>query len=101
MKSELKDLIENDNFSIIEIKKGSLHIIITIQYIYHELIKNKFPEQNIQSLYEGIENEVKIVLKKIEENEFLFIGSQRPDFVNELIIDITNENINSILINLF
>ena len=92
MKSELKDLIQNDNFSIIEINKGSLHIIITLQYIYYELIKNKLPEQNIQSLYEGIENEVIILLQRIEENDFLFIGSKRPDFVNELIIDITNEN---------
>jgi len=92
IKSELKDLIQNDKFSIIEINKGSLHIIITLQYIYYELIKNKLPEQNIQELYEGIEKEVKILLQRIEENEFLFIGSKRPDFVHDLVIDITNEN---------
>lgn len=39
LKNELKDILENNDFSIIEINKGSLKIIVTLQYIYKELIK--------------------------------------------------------------
>lgn len=34
LKSELKEILEDDNFSIIEMNKGSFHILITLQFIF-------------------------------------------------------------------
>ncbi len=37
-KNEIKKLIGNDNFSIVEINKGSFKVIITLQFIYKKIL---------------------------------------------------------------
>ena len=39
MKKEIKNLIKTDNFSIVKFKRGSLTVVITLQYIILREIK--------------------------------------------------------------
>ena len=41
IKAEIRQLLNNDNFSIIEIKKGSLIVILSLQFIIFDEIKKK------------------------------------------------------------
>ena len=89
IKKELIDLLGNKDFSIIEINKGSLKIIITLQCICKKLINSS--NNNIQELYENIKNEVKEIVDKIKENTFYFVDNKSPDFAQDSVIDLTNE----------
>ena len=94
LKNELKDILENNDFSIIEINKGSLKIIVTLQYIYKELIKkmkNNPANKNVKNWQKITDKEVKNVLEKLIQTEFLFIGGKSPDFVYESVINITDK----------
>ena len=94
LKNEVNNIIKEDNFSFIEIKKGSLKIIVTLQYIYKkvlESIRQNPIYENIEDFPNRINREVNEVARKIENHKFLFIGNARPDFVQESILDITNK----------
>ena len=91
-KNELKNIIGNDDFSIIEINKGSLKAIITLQYIYKKILRSLRENpaiQNIQQFPEDITKEINELLDKIMDNKFLFIGGKTADFVHESVFDIT------------
>lgn len=94
LKNELKDILENNDFSIIEINKGSLKIIVTLQYIYKELIKkmkNNPANKNVKNWQKITDKEVKNVLEKLIQTKFLFIGGKSPDFVYESVINIRDK----------
>jgi len=91
-KNELKNIIGNDDFSIIEINKGSLKVIITLQYIYKKILRSLRENpaiQNIQQFPEDISKEINELLDKIMNSKFLFIGGKTADFVHESVFDIT------------
>ena len=100
LKEELKNLFNEENFSIIEIKKGSLTVIIALQFIiFNEIKKQK--ELNLElNILEfshqfstlRIEEDVKKISQKIKQHNFISLGTTKPDFVNEDIIFLDNES---------
>ena len=104
-KKEIFNIIDNDNFSIIEIKKGSLKVILTLQFIVYKFIndyKNKIDininqiESDIynfsKKINENITKEVKIICQKLKNNNFMSLGSVKPNYVDMNIIDIEDSN---------
>ena len=100
LKEELKDLLQEDNFSIIEIKKGSLTVIIALQFIIFNEIK-RVKESNLnfnvhkfshQFSTLKIEEEVKKISRIIKNTPFISVGTTKPDFVYEDIILLNEEN---------
>ena len=100
LKEELKNLLKEENFSIIEIKKGSLTVIIALQFIIFNEIK-RVKESNLnlninifskQFSKLKIEEEVKKISKAIKNNTFISVGTTKPDFVYEDIILLNEEN---------
>ena len=100
LKEEIKNILKEDNFSIIEIKKGSLTVIIALQFIIFNEIKrvkesnlnlniNRFAHQ-FSTL--KIEEEVKKISKVIKNHNFISLGTTKPDFVYEDIILLSEEN---------
>ena len=103
-KNEIKEIIGDDNFSLIEINKGSFKVIITLQYIYKkvlESIKENPAMENIVEFPNEVNKEVIELSQKMENNKFLFLGSVRPDFVQRSTIDLTNKQNQKRLKNLF
>ena len=95
LKKEIKQLIKSDNFSIILFKKGSLTVVLTLQYLILKnlkLKKNKDAAKNVfESFFDNINSDVKKFAKKIKEHNFISLGSTKPDLVDDQIIDIKNE----------
>ena len=95
LKTEIRNLLNEDNFSIIEIRKGSLIVILTLQFIILNEIKKHKNELNfnISRIFdENIKEEVKKISEKLKNNSFISLGTVKPDYVDEYIIDISNEN---------
>ena len=99
IKSEIRQLLNNDNFSIIEIKKGSLIVILSLQFIiFNEIKKQKDSnlifnfEEFLNEFSDNIKQEVKKVATTIQNHEFISLGSVKPDYVDEDIVDITDIN---------
>ena len=99
LKAELKSILKTDNFSIIEIKKGSLTIILTLQNIILNEIKKMDDAANTldrtfqKSFFNNINSDVDNLVQKLREHEFISLGTTnpRPDFVDSDIMDITKE----------
>jgi len=92
-KNEIREMTGDDNFSLIEINKGSFKAIITLQFIYKkalESIRENPAIENIVEFPNEINNEVIELSKKFENNKFLFLGNIRPDLVQKSILDLTN-----------
>ena len=98
LKEELKTVLGTDDFSIVEIKKGSLTIILTLQCIILNQIKNM--DDTINTLdktfqttefFNGLNSEVEKMAEKIKEHEFVLFGTKRPDFVDPDITDINSD----------
>ena len=94
-KKEIKHLIQEIDFSIIEIKKGSLKVLLTLQYIIlREFINN--PSLSLSTLSnkfdDNIKKEVQRVVEKLRNFPFISLGTTKPTDVNENIIDLNNEN---------
>ena len=93
-KDEIKKITGEDNFSLIEINKGSFKAIITLQFIYKkvlESIKENPVMENIVEFPNEVNKEVIELSKKMENNKFLFLGNIRPDLVQRSIIDLTDK----------
>ena len=99
IKSEIRYLLNEDNFSIIEVKKGSLIIVLCFQFIiFNELKKQK--ELNLEfnlnrfanQFSDNIKEEVKKISSILKNHEFISLGTVKPDYVDEDIIDISIEN---------
>ena len=100
LKQEIKNIINEDNFSIIEIKKGSLQVLLTLQFIiFNEIQKLDTPnEENetfdyfkfLDKFSETIRIEVKKIVKVLLESDFISMGMVKPDYVEENIFDMKN-----------
>ena len=107
LKKEINNLIKEDNFSIIEIKKGSLTVILVLKFIIFKLLKKiKSKEQNefhflefCKSFFPNIKEETQEILKIIKNNKFFTLGSVSPNCTEEIVIDLSNENNQKMLIN--
>ena len=72
LKSELKDLLEEDNFSIIEMNKGSFHVLISLQFLLNKVyIKGKEAVKNLSTNIEKILSKIGDKIKGA-----LFIGKK-------------------------
>ena len=99
IKAEIRQLLNNDNFSIIEIKKGSLIVILSLQFIIFDEIKKKKEsilefnfDEFLNEFSDNIKQEVKKTATILQNHEFLSLGSVKPDYVDEDIVDITDRN---------
>ena len=64
LKSELKELLEEDNFSIIEMNKGSFHVLISLQFLLNKVyIKGK---ETVKNLSTNIKNIISNIGNKIK-----------------------------------
>ena len=100
LKQEIKNIINEDNFSIIEIKKGSLQVLLTLQFIiFNEIQKLDTPNEGnetfdyfkfLDKFSETIRIEVKKIVKVLLESDFISMGMVKPDYVEENIFDMKN-----------
>ena len=59
LKKEIKNLIKTDNFSIIGFKRGSLTVLITLQYLVHKELQKIRRALNLSnSFFNNIDSEV-------------------------------------------
>ena len=89
LRDEIEKLINKKEFSIIKIRKGSIHAILTLQYIIKDnstsigKLSNEFSE--------AVNKEIQRIISLLKNYQFISLGSTRPDFIDNNIIDITNE----------
>ena len=104
LKNELGNLFGNKKFSIIEISKGSLKVLITLQFILSKCINRIIEDpaiDNILNLNKDIDKDVNDMANKIMNNKFLCFGNTKPDFVQKSVLDITEPENQNKLKNLF
>ena len=95
IRKEIKKLLKNDNFSIIKLKKGSLSVVITLQYLLINQLKNVKNAVNFSnSFFKDISDEVEKCANVLQNHNFVSLGTTnpRPDIVDKEVIDITNES---------
>ena len=95
IRKEIKKILKNDNFSIIKLKKGSLTVIITLQYLLINQLKNVKNDVNFSnSFFKVIKTEVEKCADVLQSHNFVSLGTTnpRPDMVDKEVIDITNES---------
>ena len=89
LRNEIEKLINKKEFSIIKIRKGSIHAILTLQYIIKDnstsigKLSNEFSE--------AVNKEIQRIISLLKNYQFISLGSTRPDFIDNNIIDITNK----------
>ena len=103
LKQEIKNLIKEDNFSIIEIKKGSLTVILVLKCIIFKILqkledKNDFFEF-CKNFLKNVKEEIQELFQILKNNIFFTLGSVKPNFAYADIIDISNENGRKLLVN--
>ena len=104
LKNELRNIFGSKKFSIIEVSKGSLKVIITLQFILNKIINRIIEDPTIDkclNFNKDINNDVNDMANKIMNNKFLCIGNTRPDFVQKSVLDITEPENQNKLKNLF
>jgi len=102
LKQEIKNLIKEDNFSIIEIKKGSLTIILLLKCIIFKILQ-KFENkidflEFCKNFFKNVKEEIQELFQILKNNIFFTLGSVKPNFADANIIDISNENNKGMLI---
>ena len=90
-KKELHKIFEDDNFSVIEINKGSTRFLISLQFIFKKV--KVFDERiNLKEFFKRTKNKVSEYVDKIKEFDFCFFGKKgnknKVNAVNEFIKDI-------------
>ena len=94
LKSEILKIIQKKEFSIVSIRKGSLSVLLTLQYIIQDSIKK---QKNIlfndlhNDFYDNIYVEVERITNKLKEHEFVCLGVLKPDYIDKNIINIADE----------
>ena len=73
LKSELKEILGEDNFSIIEMNRGSFHVLITLQFLLNKL--HISAKEEIKNLNEKCRNFVGKIFHKIKD--FAFFGKKK------------------------
>ena len=94
LKKEIQNLIKKIDFSIIEIKKGSLIVILALQYIIlDEIRKNKNQKSNdFEKIFDtNVANKVEEISNLLKKYEFVCLGTIKTDYIDNNIINITKE----------
>ena len=94
LRKELRNIIGSDNFSIIDVKRGSLTIIIALQFLILKYLKNKKSLKDItKDFNDKILQDVKTLSEKLKNSEFISLGqsTMTPDFVDENVMDLSKE----------
>ena len=92
LKDELINIFKNENFSIIEIKKGSLTIILSLQYLVLKEIRNiEFSTFKNELSFENINEEIKNISNLLKKHRFMSLGTQKPDYVDNDILNINEK----------
>ena len=94
LRKELRNIIGLENFSIIEIKRGSLTVIIALKFLILKHLKNKNSLKDItKDFNDKIYKDVKTLSEKLKNSEFISLGqsTMTPDFVDENIVDLSIE----------
>ena len=92
IRKEITKLLNNENFSIIKFKKGSLTVVITLQYLLINHIKKFKNAGSLSNLFsKNISNEVENCEKILKNHKFVSIGTTQPDIADKEVIDFTEE----------
>ena len=89
LRNEIEKLINKKEFSIIKIRKGSVHAILTLQYIIKDNLT--FIGNLSNEFSESVNKEIQRIISLLKNYQFISLGSTRPDFIDNNIIDITNK----------
>ena len=88
-KKELQKIFEDDNFSVIEINKGSTHFLISLQFIFQKFFDKKI---NLKDFFKKTKNKISEYVDKIKKHNFCFFGKKgnenKVKAVNEFVKDI-------------
>jgi len=88
-KEELKEIFEDENFSIIEINKGSTHFLISLQFIFKKISEKS--KKGVKNLLKNVKSKVYDYSQKIKNHNFCMFGKrnkQTPDSTKEFVKDI-------------
>ena len=92
-KKELQEIFEDENFSIIEINKGSTDFLISLQFIFKKFLNSA---NKANQLTKKIKNKVIEYVEKIKNFEFCFFGKKgnksKANAVNEFVKDIESSD---------
>ena len=93
LRKELRNIIGLDNFSIIDIKRGSLTVVIALQFLLLKHLKStNFLKDITKDFNDKICEDVKSLSLKLKNSEFISLGQRRgPDFVDENVMDLSKE----------
>ena len=105
LRKEIKQTLEEEDFSIIEIRKGSLKMFITLQFlIFRELQKTNYFwlwESNAKNAIEKLDdkfdkticNKLLDIVKKFRDKTFISLGKINPKYVDPNILKLSDPNI--------
>ena len=86
LKNELKDILEDDSFSIIEINKGSLHVLITLQFLFKKMyVKTK---GEIKNLTQKCKSFIGNIFKKMKDFAFFGYKAKKPAYICDYVKNI-------------
>lgn len=86
LKDELKEILEDDNFSIIEINKGSLHVLITLQFLFKKMfVKTK---GEIKNLSKKCKSFIGNIFKKMKDFAFFGYKKKMPTYICDYVKNI-------------
>ena len=104
---KLKEILNNKNFNIVEMKKGSLSITIGLNYLIQEKINNIHKtdiniEEFLKILNETLGIEVNNIKDIIKDNLILTTQNKHiiPNFISETILDLENDESKNKLTNI-
>ena len=92
-KKEIKLLMKTDDFSFLEFKKGSLTVVIALQYIFINQLKKIKDNFYLSDALTAINSDVNTLSEQLKNHEFVSLGQAKPkpDYIDKEIIDITKE----------
>ena len=95
---KIKEVLNNKNINIIEMKKGSLSICIALNFLIQDKINNINKddiniEEFLKILNETLEIDVGNIKKLLEDNLILVQQNEnfKPDFISENLFDLSTE----------
>ena len=97
LKQEIGEIIGKNNFSIIEIRKGSLTALLSLQCVIQSELRMIELEQGAlhdilsEEFSSRINAEIGRISEKIRHHNFICLGSQIPEYSEQHVIDITDK----------
>ena len=93
LREEIKNVLKTDNFSIVEIKRGSLTVLLTLQCLILKELKEMQDETRLsESFFENMNDDATNFKEKLANHNFISLGSVKPNYVDVDIMDITEED---------